>query len=695
MVSARNLLLSVLFVTLYLNLVAEDPNLWLEEVEGEKALNWVRKQNKDSQKTIEAHPAFKEIHEQTLQVLQSDDRIPYFRRRGNQLYNFWQDKEHTRGLWRRTTLEEYKKDDPAWETVIDIDKLAKEEKENWVYKGSEVLKPNHELAIVRLSRGGKDASVYREFDLNAKTFLPDGFQLEEAKSELTWMDSNTTLVATDFGKDTLTNSGYPRIVKLWKRGQPLIKAKKLFEGKATDVGIWPLTLNTADGTLAFIRRSKTFYKGEYHFIGDNKLQKLPLPEDASIADYYKGQLLVELKSKWNVNKKAMPQGALVSLNLDRLLNGTIEPQIVHVPDDHSTITSVDVTSEAVIVNTMTNVKSRLLRYIMKKGKWDGRSTTEELENGVIYISNTSPHKKDYTLSFQNFLTPATLYHVPADKNPMIKLRQAPQHFDASSLKVKQHWATSKDGTKVPYFLVGEKNRRSDGRNPTLLYAYGGFEISMRPWYSSTTGINWFARGGVYALANIRGGGEFGPSWHQSALKTKRNRAYEDFIAVAEDLIQKRITNPRHLGIRGGSNGGLLTGVALTKRPDLFNAVVCQVPLLDMQRYTKLLAGHSWIAEYGDPKRPEIWNFWKKWSPYHNIHKDTQYPKVLFTTSTKDDRVHPGHARKMVARMKEQGHPVLYYENIEGGHAGAANLKQTAYAQAIAYAYLLQQLKSIE
>ncbi|MBT5690079.1 MAG: S9 family peptidase, partial [Opitutae bacterium] len=370
----------------------------------------------------------------------------------------------------------------------------------------------------------------------------------------------------------------------------------------------------------------------------------------------------------------------------------IEPKIVHKPDIHSTITSVDVTADAVIVNTMTKVKSRLLRYIMNDGEWINHSIFKELKNGVIYISNTSPHRQDYTLSFQNFLTPATLYHVPPVPSPRVKLKQAPRHFDASRLTVQQHWATSKDGTQVPYFLVGDKNRRSDGKNPTLLYAYGGFEISMRPWYSSTTGINWFARGGVYALANIRGGGEFGPSWHQSALKTKRNKTYEDFIAVAENLIRKGITTPRHLGIRGGSNGGLLTGVALTKRPDLFNAVVCQVPLLDMQRYTKLLAGHSWIAEYGDPEIPEIWNFWKKWSPYHNIQKDIKYPRVLFTTSTKDDRVHPGHARKMVARMKKQGHSVLYYENIEGGHSGAANLKQTAYAQAIAYAYLLQQLK---
>ncbi|MBT7853537.1 MAG: S9 family peptidase [Opitutae bacterium] len=692
MFSPSNLLLLVLLVVLNLTLVAEDPNLWLEEVEGEKALKWVRKQNKISQKTIEAHPAFKNIHEQTLKVLESDDRIPYFKQRGNQLYNFWQGQEHIRGLWRRTTLEEYKKEDTAWETVIDIDKIAKTEKENWVYKGVEVLQPSHDRAIVRLSRGGKDASVYREFDLNSRTFVPKGFKLEEAKSELTWMDRNTTLVATDFGKDSLTNSGYPRIVKLWKRGQPLSDARKIFEGKSTDVGIWPLTLNTTDGTLAFIRRSQTFYKGEYHFLKDNKLLKLPLPEDARIKDYYDGQLLIELKSKWDINSRTMAQGALVSLDLEKLLNGAIEPKIVHKPDIHSTITSVDVTADAVIVNTMTKVKSRLLRYIMNDGEWINHSIFEELKNGVIYISNTSPHRQDYTLSFQNFLTPATLYHVPPVPSPRVKLKQAPRHFDASRLTVQQHWATSKDGTQVPYFLVGDKTRRSDGKTPTLLYAYGGFEISMRPWYSSTTGINWFARGGVYALANIRGGGEFGPSWHQSALKTKRNKTYEDFIAVAENLIRKGITTPRHLGIRGGSNGGLLTGVALTKRPDLFNAVVCQVPLLDMQRYTKLLAGHSWIAEYGDPEIPEIWNFWKKWSPYHNIQKDIKYPRVLFTTSTKDDRVHPGHARKMVARMKKQGHSVLYYENIEGGHSGAANLKQTAYAQAIAYAYLLQQLK---
>ncbi len=672
-------------------LMAEDPHIWLEKVEGEKALAWVRQHNATSQKRIEAHPDFACIQGRILDILQSDDRIPYFRRRGEELYNFWQDASHTRGLWRRTTLGEYAKEEPAWETVLDIDQLAKSENENWVYKGAEVLEPSFDRAILRLSRGGKDASVYREFDVRKKQFVAGGFELPEAKSDLTWVNRDTTLVATDFGEGTLTSSGYPRIVKLWKRGQPLDKAQNLFEGEVEDVGTWPFTLRNAEHTHVLVRRSRTFYKGDYHYLAGDKLHKLDLPEDSSIAELYGNHLLVRLKSEWSVRGKTYPQGALVSLPLDQLAAGRPLPRTVHVPDARSTISSVDVTTDAVLVNTLTNVTSRLLRFTLDPDGWTSEPAAEKLDNGVLYVSNTSPERQDFTVSFQNLLRPDTLYHLDHPGAKPRQFKQAPARFDAAGLTATQHWAKSKDGTEVPYFLVGPAKPATEKPRPTLLYAYGGFEISMRPWYNATVGASWLERGGTYVLANIRGGGEFGPAWHKAALKTDRNKAFEDFIAVAEDLLDRGITTPRHLGIKGGSNGGLLTGVAFTHRPELFNAVVCQVPLLDMKRYTQLLAGHSWIAEYGDPARPEIWKFWKSWSPYHNVRKQTDYPTVLFTTSTKDDRVHPGHARKMVARMKEQGHPVLYYENIEGGHAGAANLKQRAYASALAYAYLLQQL----
>jgi len=673
----------------------EDPYLWLEDVEGEKALDWVREQNKISQAEIEAHPEFRNIQEQTLKILQSDDRIPYFRRRGEYLYNFWQDAKHTRGIWRRTTWSEYAKEDPKWETVLDIDALAEKENANWVYKGVEVLEPSLDLAILRLSPGGKDASVYREFSIPEKKFVEGGFELKEAKSDLTWLDKDTTLVSTDFGEGTLTESGYPRIVKLWKRGQPLCDAKTLFEGEKSDVGCWPFTMRNLNGTYGFIRRSMTFYKGIYYHVNltDGSVKQLDLPEDARVSDLYENQLLLRLKSDWEVCSKQFGQGDLVSLNFNELLAGNLQPTLVHRPDQRSSIASTDVTADGVLVNLLSDVSSKLLHYKLTDGKWQNEEIATELSNGVIYTSNTSFEHSDFVLSFQNQLTPSTQFHLKTTDCPPNKLKQEPSWFDSENLQVQQNWATSKDGTKVPYFLVSQKDLKLNGKNPTLLYAYGGFEISMRPWYNSTLGSGWLSRGGVYVLANIRGGGEFGPKWHQSALKTNRNKAYEDFFAIAEDLIAEKVTSPQHLGIQGGSNGGLLTGVAFTKRPDLFNGVVCQVPLLDMKRYDKLLAGHSWVAEYGDPDEKEIWKFWQDWSPYQNVFKDKKYPKVLITTSTKDDRVHPGHARKMVARMKEQGHPVLYYENIEGGHAGAANLKQRAYSISLAYAYLLQQLQS--
>jgi len=426
---------------------------------------------------------------------------------------------------------------------------------------------------------------------------------------------------------------------------------------------------------------------------NGSVNQLDLPEDTRVSDLYENHLLLRLKSDWKVGHEQFGQGDLISLDFKELLAGNLKPALVHRPDQRSSITSTDVTADGVLVNLLSDVSSKLLHYKLKDGKWQNEEIATELSNGVIYTSNTSFEHSDFVLSFQNQLTPSTQFHLKTTDCPPNKLKQEPSWFDSENLQVQQNWATSKDGTKVPYFLVAQKDLQLNGKNPTLLYAYGGFEISMRPWYNSTLGSGWLSRGGVYVLANIRGGGEFGPKWHQSALKTNRNKAYEDFFAIAEDLIAEKVTSPQHLGIQGGSNGGLLTGVAFTKRPDLFNGVVCQVPLLDMKRYDKLLAGHSWVAEYGDPDEKEIWKFWQDWSPYQNVFKDKKYPKVLITTSTKDDRVHPGHARKMVARMKEQGHPVLYYENIEGGHAGAANLKQRAYSISLAYAYLLQQLQS--
>ena len=670
----------------------DDPFLYLEEVTGETPLKWVKERNAESTAELTETPRFKDLNDRILKILDSDARIPMVAKAGDWYYNFWRDAKNKRGLWRRTTLEEYRKEKPNWETVLDLDELAKAENENWVWKRATFLKPTYDRVLLSLSRGGADATVTREFDVKTKTFVTDGFVLPEAKTQIAWRDRDSVFVGTDFGPGSLTNSGYPRVAKEWRRGTPLSDAKLVFEGQPEDVAVSAHRDQTPGFERDWVHRSVTFWTSELFLRRDDKLIKIDKPADAK-ASSDRDLLFIELRTEWEFGGKTYPAGALLATALEAYLEGKGTFDVLFEPTERKSLADFEATRHHVLLNELDNVRNRLYVLTRENGKWK----REELPGAPRFSSvNVSPVDSDetdeYFMIVTDYLTPTSLFYGTVGKGPAEKLKQGPKFFEADGLVVNQYEAVSADGTKVPYFQVSREGVSLNGTNPTLLYGYGGFEIAMTPGYQAVTGAAWLEAGGVYVVANIRGGGEFGPKWHQAALKQNRHKAYEDFIAVAEDLAKRKVTSPQHLGIMGGSNGGLLMGNMLTLRPDLFKAIVCQVPLLDMRRFNKLLAGASWMAEFGNPDIASEWRFIRTFSPYHNVTQDTKYPRTLFTTSTRDDRVHPGHARKMVALMKSLGHDVLYYENIEGGHGGAADNKQAAFMSALAYTFLWKELK---
>jgi prolyl oligopeptidase len=675
------------------SIAVADDYLWLEEVEGAAALSWVEQQNARSLPHIMSHPAYAQLYQNALEVHNSTARIPDVSRRGEYLYNLWRDATHVRGLYRRTALQEYIKDQPLWETVLDLDQLAADEGKNWTWGGINCLAPDYQRCLLSLSIAGSDAAVVREFDLASKTFVENGFELPETKSRVNWLDADTIIVGTDLGPGSMTDSGYPAQLRVWQRGQALAESSPLYAAPVNVVSVSSQILRDSENTYPIIHEGLTFYTSDRYVMTGDELTLLPIPQDAVIAGLYNNQLFVELKSDW----QSFKQGAIVHAPMPQILAGNAEFTVFVQPDERSGIVDFNVTRSGILVNWLENVRGRLERYTpvwsddqTRINSWQ-RETVALDPDGTIAIQNASFEHDDFFVTYNSFLQPNTLYHVN-ETLQISALKTMPAMFDASKFVTHQYMATSADGTQVPYFVVMARDAVLDGRNPTQLWAYGGFEISYQPSYSAIIGRNWLEQGGVYVLANIRGGGEFGPRWHQAGLLKNRHKVYEDFEAVAEDLIARNITSPRHLGIRGGSNGGLLVGAAVTRRPELYNAVISQVPLLDMQRYSKLLAGASWMGEYGDPDQEDMWTYIRSYSPYHNVHADVSYPTIFFTTSTRDDRVHPGHARKMVAKMLDQGHEVLYYENTEGGHAGAANNAQRAQLDALIYAYFLERLK---
>ena len=610
------------------------------------------------------------------------------RDRGGMMYNFWRDETNVRGLWRRTSIDSYKTDQPEWEILLDIDELAKKEGQNWVYKGSDCLAPNYEKCLMRLSIGGKDAVVTREFDLVTKTFVENGFNTSESKQSSGWINENQIMIATDFGEGSMNESGYARQVKIWTRGENLEDVEVVFDGDYKKIFSFPFSSIRPDGNYYGILEGPTFFTKVLHLFKDNELVKLDLPLRMDVNGTFKGSLIVSLDEDW----RGYSSGSLVAVKIADALENQISDEsieLIFAPSDKRFLRGVSLGRDEIYVSVMDNINGKILHYEKVGPNWS-ESEIRSFGNAELSVSSLDEWADHLFISSESFTEPTSLYYANADKD-FEKIKSLPEKFDPEKYKVEQLYATSADGTEIPYFQVSNVGMEANSNNPTLLYGYGGFQISLTPSYLGSFARQWLDAGGVYVIANIRGGGEFGPEWHQSALKENRQRAYDDFIAVGETLISTGVTSSEHLGIRGGSNGGLLVGAVVAQRPDLFNAVICAVPLLDMYRYDKLLAGASWVDEYGDPDNPEEWSFISKYSPYQNVFADKNYPEIYFYTSTKDDRVHPGHARKMAKKMLDQGHEVIYYENIEGGHSAAANLKQSAYMTTLQLEYLKDKL----
>lgn len=668
----------------------KDPFLWLEEVEGARALAWVNSQNTRSLAALQADARYEALEAQALAIAQDRRRLPLGGIGGGFVWNFWQDESHVRGIWRRSPLGAYANGAPIWETILDVDALAAKEGKNWVFKGAECLEPEWRLCMIELSDGGKDAVVWREFDIERKAFYEAGFALAEAKSGVTWKDQDTLLVATDLGPGSLTESGYPFVLKSWSRGQTLSQAPEILRGQASDVALNSFSLRDEAGTQGqFAVEANTFFSSTLWLLAKEGPIQLTLPEKSSLRGMHKGELIFTLEQEWSIGGKTYPAGALLSMPLKEATSPNPSIRSLFWPGPRESIEDLAITKGAVLVAAFQDVKGRLLRF-----GFDGRAWLESQipmpQAGSISLTGSDVAEEVAFATFQSHLKPSTLFSINA-RGQAKAIQALPDQFGAEGAEVFQYEAISSDGTKIPYFLVQPKGAARDGAAPTLLYGYGGFQISQTPSYSAYFGKLWVERGGSYVIANIRGGGEFGPAWHQAGLKLKRQIVYDDFIAVAEDLISRKVTSPRRLGIMGGSNGGLLMGVMLSQRPELFRAAVVQVPLLDMLRYHKLLAGASWVDEYGSPEVKAERAWLQKLSPYQNLRKRADFPVPFLVTSTKDDRVHPGHARKYGAKLEKLGMPFLYYENTDGGHSAAANQKEQAKRRALEFTYLSQRL----
>jgi prolyl oligopeptidase len=660
----------------------EDPYLWLEDITGDDALNWVRAHNAPTVSEFSGDE-FEAMRAAALEVLDTDARIPYVRRRGEYLYNFWRDAANPRGLWRRTTLDSYRSDDPQWDVLIDVDELGRTDDQNWVWAGADVIEPDHTRALISLSRGGSDAAIVRELDMATREFVADGFELAEAKTHIGWADPDTVLVGTDFGADSLTESGYPRIVKRWRRGRPLSDAETVFSGSHSDVIVAAGVDRTPGFERTLLRRAVDFFNDEIYELRGGELIRIDAPTDATVS-VHRQWLLIELRTDWLTGSASYAAGSLLAADYDEFLTGTVQLSVVFEPDEHTALYHYAWTRDRLVIATLSDVASRV--ETVTPGSWQRRPVTDVPANTNTVIVAADDTGDEIFLDSGGFDTPSRLLRGPAG-GELHEIKSAPTFFDADGISVTQHFVASTDGTAIPYFVV----RPRDATGPTLLGGYGGFEVARTPGYDGVLGRLWLARGGTYVLANIRGGGEYGPSWHIQAMRAGRHLVAEDFAAVATDLVERGITTVGQLGAQGGSNGGLLMGIMLTQYPQLFGALVCSVPLLDMRRFHLLLAGASWVAEYGNPDDPGDWEFISEYSPYQHISADVRYPPVLITTSARDDRVHPGHARKMTAALEAAGHRVCYYENIEGGHAGAADNAQTAFKAALSFAFLWRML----
>ncbi len=675
----------------------DDPYLWLEEWTTPRAMAWVEKENAKTVDRLSDDPHYQTFYDQALAIAGAKDRIPQPSFLHGEIYNFWQDADHLRGIWRKTSLADYRTDNPTWTTVLDIDALGAAEGKSWVLKGIDCLEPAENRCLVSLSDGGEDAVEIREFDLDTGKFVDGGFTLPRGKHRVAWEDENHLLVATDWTPEDVTQSGYPFIVKRVTRGQPLSAAVEVYRGSKEDggYGVSPYVLRDGAGRqLAVVSRPLDTFHAETYVLTDRGAERLGIPEKANVAALVDGRVILSLDDDWAAGGSDFAAGSVAEVGLDALKAdpGTLDPTLVWAPGPRDSLNGVSSTRDNLLISTLENVRGRAWVYKpTANGGWD--RTKLDLPDNLAVGFGATDEKSD--LAFVNtsgFLDPSTLYLADTDTGTIDQVKALPAKFDAAGLQVEQLEATSTDRTKIPYFVVHRKDIAYDGTTPTIMTAYGGFQVSRTPFYSGTTGKLWLERGGAFVLANIRGGGEFGPDWHEAGLGTKRQIIYDDFASVAKDLIARKITSPRRLGIEGGSNGGLLMGVEMVQHPDLWNAVLIEVPLLDMIRISDIAAGASWQGEYGDVNAdPAVRAFWEKTSPYQNLDANANYPEPFIFTTTKDDRVGPQHARKFAAKMAGMGLPYYYYENTEGGHGSGADIKQSARTTALTMTYMQQKL----
>ncbi|HZO21220.1 MAG TPA: prolyl oligopeptidase family serine peptidase [Steroidobacteraceae bacterium] len=675
---------------------ADDPYLWLEDAHSPKAMAWVEAENAKTVSVLEKDPRYSGLYQDALTLAQAKDRIPTPNILAGAVYNFWQDAEHVRGIWRKTTLESYRTSNPQWSTVLDLDALAAAEKANWFLTDTVCAEPSERRCLLSLSDGGEDAVTVREFDLTSDSFPAKGFVLAKGKQRVAWENQETLLVSREWAPGELTASGYPFIVERLKRGQPLTAAKEIFRGTANDggYGVTPQVLRDAAGNQAIlITRPVSTFESENYLVTGARVARLALPKKLEIQGLIDGKIVVSLAEDWLVDGKTLTSGSLVAFDLKAAARDPehLKTELLYVPGPRESFSESSTTRDALVVATFDNVRGRAWAYRRNAdGSW-AHMPLELPENATIRVTDTSFHSDHAFLSVAGFLQPSGLWELDTKAHALAEIKTLPPKFDASKEAVEQFEAASSDGTRIPYFVVHPKDMALDGTNPTILYAYGGFQISMTPSYSASMGKLWLEKHGVFVLANIRGGGEFGPAWHEAGLKTHRQIIYDDFAAVARDLIARKITSPRRLGIEGGSNGGLLMGVEFTQHPELWNAVDIQVPLLDMVRFEKIAAGTSWVGEYGSVSNPDEAAFLTRISPYANIHRGTHYPEPFIWTTTKDDRVGPQHARKFAARLSEYGIPYLFYEVVEGGHGSGANLAEKAHTTALEMTYFTRKL----
>jgi prolyl oligopeptidase len=673
-----------------------DPYIWLEEATSPRAMAWVDAHNAATTKVLEADPRYQVLYDEALEITGARDRIPQPRFLHGAIYNFWQDPEHLRGVLRRTSLADYRLPDPHWTVVLDIDALGKAEGKSWVFRGAQCLRPAERLCLISLSDGGEDAVEIREFDLDAGRFVDGGFHLPHGKHRVAWEDEDHILVASEFTPGDKTASGYPYIVKRLTRGQPLSAAVEVFRGSKDDggYGVSPTVLRDGqDRTLAVIDRPLDTFHAETWVITPAGVKRLAIPTKAQVSELVDGRAIITLNEPWRVGGRHFAAGSLVSLDLAALKADPahLEPRLVWAPGPREAGGEVSASRDNLLLTRLDNVRGRAFVYRPTAKGWTA-AKLDLPDNLSVDFGSVDANSNAAFISTSGFIDPSALWLADTSAGTVEKLKTLPPKFDAAGLVVEQFEAASSDGTKIPYFVVHRKGAPLDGSTPTLLTAYGGFQVSNTPAYSAIVGKLWLERGGAYVLANIRGGGEFGPAWHEAGLGVKRQIIYDDFAAVAKDLIARKITSPRRLGIEGGSNGGLLMGVEFTQHPELWRAVVIEVPLLDMIRISKIAAGASWQGEYGDVNAdPAVMAFWLKTSPYQNLKAGVAYPEPFIFTTTKDDRVGPQHARKFAAKMEQMGLPFYYYENTEGGHGAGADLKQVAHTSALTMTYLQRKL----